>query len=345
MEGTMKAVAKIAPGPGLSFITAPIPKIGRRDVLIKVKAAAICGTDVHIYEWDDWSRKRITPPLIFGHEFCGDIVEVGEGVSSVKLGQFVSVETHITCGHCFYCRQGMGHVCETMKIIGVDRDGCFAEYVAVPETACWPWEIEVPAEIAAIQDPYGNAVHTALSADLVGADVLITGMGPIGLAAIPVAQLSGARRVFVTDVSEYRLALARKLGADYALNPKNEDPVTFIKDLTQGRGVDVLLEVSGNPGAIKQGFASLRKAGTASLLGIPSKPVEFDIANDIVFKSIVVKGINGRRIWDTWFKGQALLAKGVDLSKLITHKMPLEEIEKGLELMKAGECGKVILYP
>lgn len=341
----MKAVAKLTPGPGCALIDAPIPKVGAGEVLIKVKAAAICGTDVHIYEWDDWAKKRINPPLIFGHEFCGDVVETGDGVKSLAVGRFVSVETHITCGHCFYCRQGMGHICETMKIIGVDRDGCFAEYVAVPETACWPWEIDVPVEIAAIQDPYGNAVHTALSADLVGADVLITGMGPIGLAAIPVAKLSGARRVFVTDISPYRLNLALTLGADYAVNPKLEDPVALVKGLTQGRGADVLLEMSGNPGAIKQGFAALRKAGVASILGIPSKPVEFDIANDIVFKSIEVKGINGRRIWDTWYKGQALLAKGVDLSKLITHSMPLSEIEKGLELMMAGECGKVILYP
>lgn len=341
----MKAVAKLTSGPGCALIEAPIPKVGAGEVLIKVKAAAICGTDVHIYEWDDWARKRINPPLIFGHEFCGDVVETGDGVKSLAVGRFVSVETHITCGHCFYCRQGMGHICETMKIIGVDRDGCFAEYVAVPETACWPWEIDVPVEIAAIQDPYGNAVHTALSADLVGADVLITGMGPIGLAAIPVAKLSGARRVFVTDISPYRLNLALTLGADYAVNPKLEDPVALVKGLTQGRGADVLLEMSGNPGAIKQGFAALRKAGVASILGIPSKPVEFDIANDIVFKSIEVKGINGRRIWDTWYKGQALLAKGVDLSKLITHSMPLSEIEKGLELMMAGQCGKVILYP
>ena len=345
MDGTMKAVAKLEPGHGCELVRVPIPTISRREVLIKVKAAAICGTDVHIYEWDDWAQKRIKTPLIFGHEFCGEIVEAGESVTSVKVGQVVSIETHITCRHCYYCRQGMGHICETMKIIGVDRDGCFAEYVSVPDSACWPWEIEVPDEIAAIQDPYGNAVHTALSADLVGADVLITGMGPIGLAAIPVSKLSGAKRVFVTDVSEYRLELARKLGADVVINPKKEDPVAIIKGMTQGRGADVLLEMSGNPSAIKQGFSSLRKAGVACILGIPSKPVEFDIANDIVFKSIVVKGINGRRIWDTWYKGQALLAKGVDLNKLITHKMPLEEIKTGLELMAAGECGKVILYP
>lgn len=345
VEGTMRAVAKLKPGQGCSLIDAPIPGIRRGEVLVKVKAAAICGTDVHIYEWDEWSQKRIKTPLIFGHEFCGDVVEVGDGVTSLKKGQFVSIETHINCGHCFYCRQGMGHICETMQIIGVDRNGCFAEYVAVPETACWTWDISVSAEIAAVQDPYGNAVHTALAQDLVGADVFITGMGPIGLAAIPVAKLSGAKTVFVTDVSEYRLDLARKLGADFAINPKEKDPVALIRQMTGGRGADVLLEMSGNPAAIKQGFAALRKAGKAALLGIPSKPVEFDMANDIIFKSIEVRGINGRRIWDTWYKGQALLAKGLDLSKLITHRMPLEDIEKGLELMIAGECGKVILYP
>lgn len=345
MEGTMRAVAKLKPGQGCSLISAPIPPVKRGEVLIKVKAAAICGTDVHIYEWDEWSQKRIHTPLIFGHEFCGDVVEVSAGVTSIEVGQFVSVETHVNCGHCYYCRQGMGHICETMKIIGVDRDGCFAEYVAVPESACWTWDIPVWPEIAAIQDPYGNAVHTALAQDLAGADVLITGMGPIGLAAIPVAKFSGAKRVFATDISEYRLELAREMGADLAINPKQEDPVELVRKLTGGRGADVLLEMSGSLSAIKQGFAALRKAGKAALLGIPSKPVEFDIANEIIFKSIEVRGINGRRIWDTWYKGQALLAKGVDLNKLITHRMPLVDIEKGLELMKAGECGKVILYP
>ena len=346
MRGEMRAIAKTSPSPGAEKVVVPIPQPGRGEVLIKVRATAICGTDVHIYEWDQWSQGRVVTPRIFGHEFCGDVVEVGEGVSKVKVGQFVSAETHTACGHCFYCLTGQAHICREAKIVGIDRDGCFAEYVVLPEFNCWIWDIEIPDEVAAIQDPFGNAVHTALATDLAAKTVLITCMGPIGLCAISVAKRSGAAEVYVTDVSEYRLDLARKLGADLAINPIEEDPIAAVRDATGGLGADVLLEMSGNPTAIRQGFQALRKAGFASLLGIPSKPMEIDLANDIIFRSLTVQGINGRRMFDTWYQARALLKAGIDIMPVITHRMSLwDDLDKGMELMMSGKCGKVILYP
>lgn len=346
MRGEMRAIAKTSPSPGAEKVVVPIPQPGRGEVLIKVRATAICGTDVHIYEWDQWSQGRVATPRIFGHEFCGDVVEVGEHVTKVRVGQFVSAETHTACGRCFYCLTGQAHICREGKIVGVDRDGCFAEYVVLPEFNCWIWDIDIPDEVAAIQDPFGNAVHTALATDLAAKTVLITGMGPIGLCAISVAKRSGATEVYVTDVSEYRLDLARKLGADLAINPTEEDPVAAVRDATGGLGADVLLEMSGNPRAIRQGFQALRKAGFASLLGIPSKPMEIDLANDIIFRSLTVQGINGRRMFDTWYQARALLKAGIDIMPVITHRMSLwDDLDKGMELMMSGKCGKVILYP
>jgi threonine 3-dehydrogenase len=346
MRGEMRAISKTRPEPGAEQIVAPIPQPGVGEVLVRVRATAICGTDVHIYEWDPWSQARVNTPRIFGHEFCGDVVEVGEGVTKVEKGQFVSVETHTACGKCFYCLTGLAHICQDAKIMGIDRDGCFAEYVVVPEFNCWIWDIDISDEVAAIQDPFGNAVHTTLATDLVGKTVLITGMGPIGLCAISVAKAAGATEVYVTDVSDYRLDLARKLGADLAINPKREDPVAAVRKATGGVGADVLLEMSGNPSAIVQGFDALRKAGFASLLGIPSEPIKLDLANAIVFKSATVQGINGRRMFETWFQARSLLKAGLDITPVITHRMSLwDDFDKGMELMISGQCGKVILYP
>ncbi|OPZ64940.1 MAG: L-threonine 3-dehydrogenase [Firmicutes bacterium ADurb.Bin506] len=346
MQGTMRAMAKMSPSPGAELIEVPIPRPGKGEVLIKVRATAICGTDVHIYEWDKWAQDRIRTPRIFGHEFCGDVVEVGPGVERIKPGQFVSIETHTACGHCFFCQTGEAHICADAKIVGVDIDGCFAEYVVMPEFNCWIWDIDIPDEIAAIQDPLGNAVHTAFATSLSAKTVLITGMGPIGLCAIKVAKAAGATAVFVTDVSDYRLDLARKLGADLAINPKVEDPVAAVRAATDGLGADVLLEMAGNPAAITQGLRSLRKAGFASLLGIPSAPMEIDLAKDVIFRSLTLQGINGRRMFDTWYKSRALLKAGLDVSPVITHKFSLwEGFHKGMELMMAGKCGKVILIP
>lgn len=346
MRGTMRAMAKTSPARGAEMIEAPIPSPGRGEVLVRVRATAICGTDVHIYEWDKWSQGRVKTPRIFGHEFCGDVVEVGEGVNRIKQGQFVSIETHTACGHCFYCLTGEAHICREAKIVGVDIDGCFAEYVVVPEFNCWIWDIDIPDEVAAIQDPFGNAVHTAFATSLSAKTVLITGMGPIGLCAIRVAKAAGATAVYVTDVSEYRLELARKLGADMAINPMNEDPVKAILEATDGIGADVLLEMAGNPSAIRQGLKSLRKAGFASLLGIPSAPLEIDLANDVIFRSLTLQGINGRRMFDTWYTARALLKAGLDITPVITHKMSLwDDFHHGMELMISGQCGKVILVP
>lgn len=336
---------KPTPGPGVVKAEVPIPRIGPREVLIKVLTTAICGTDVHIYNWDEWSAGRIKPPRIPGHEFYGEVVETGKDVTMAKVGEMVSVEGHFTCGQCYFCRTGQGHICQNVQIVGIDRDGSFAEYVAVPEENLWKWDFDVDPEVAAIQDPFGNAVHTALATDLVGKNVVIVGAGPIGLCAVPIARKAGAARIYVTDVNDYRLGLAKTLGADMTINAKREDPVQVVLDDTRGFGVDVMLEMSGHEEAIRQGFKMLRKGGFASLLGIPSKPVEIDLADAIIFKGATVQGINGRRMYDTWYKAMALLRSGLDITPVITHRFSLDDFETGMGFMKSGNAGKVILYP
>ena len=345
MTGEMRAIIKPTAGPGAAMTRVPIPGVGPRDVLVKVKATAICGTDIHIYNWDPWSQSRIHPPRVFGHEFCGEVVEVGPQVRSTAPGDFVSAETHITCGVCFHCRTGKGHICQNVEIIGVDRDGCFAEYITVPEENIWKVAPDVPVEIAAIHDPLGNAVHTVFSADVAANTVAIIGVGPIGLCAIPISRMAGATRVFVTDVNEYRLDLARKLGADVVVNSRREDPVKVMMDTTGGMGVDVVLEMSGHPDGIRQGLAALRKGGQMSLLGLPSRPVEIDLADAVIFKGAILKGISGREMFATWYRVAALLRAGLDVSTVITHRFPLDDFEKAMELARSGNCGKIVLYP
>ena len=346
MTGTMLAVLKGAPEPGCTVTRVPIPGLGPRDVLVRVKAASICGTDLHIVSWDKWAQGRIRPPLVFGHEFCGEVEQVGAAVTQTEVGAFVSVEGHIADGTCYQCRTGNAHICENVSIVGVDRPGCFAEYVAVPETNVYPMDPGISIEVAAIQDPFGNAVHTTLSGDIVGLSVAVVGSGPIGCCAVAVAKAAGARSVFATDIRPYRLALAARMGADRVIDTTKEDAVAVVKGETQGKGVDVVLEMSGHPDGVKQAFKMLRSGGRASLLGIPSQPVSLDLAEDIIFKGATVLGINGRRMWQTWYQGQALLRSGkVDLRPLITHTLPLAEIDKGMELLRAGEAAKIILYP
>jgi threonine 3-dehydrogenase len=346
MTGEMTAVLKPAPAPGLEITRVPIPGLGPRDVLVKVRAASICGTDLHIVAWDKWAQGRIRPPLVFGHEFCGEVVKMGAAVTQTEVGAYVSVEGHLADGTCYQCKTGNGHICENVQIVGVDRPGCFAEYVAVPETNVYPMDQDVPIEVAAIQDPFGNAVHTTLSGDVAGLSVAIVGAGPIGCCAVAVARAAGARQVFITDIRPYRLALATRMGADRVLDSTREDAVAAIKAETGGHGADVVLEMSGHPDGVRQAFKMLRAGGRISLLGIPSQPVTLDLAEDIIFKGASVLGINGRRMWQTWYQGQALLrSKKVDLLPLITHKLPLAEIEQGLELLRAGEAAKIILYP
>jgi threonine 3-dehydrogenase len=342
----MTAVVKPAPAPGLEVTVVPIPALGPRDVLIKVKAASICGTDLHIRSWDAWAQRRIRPPLVFGHEFCGEVVEVGSAVTQAEAGAFVSVEGHIADGTCFQCKTGNSHICENVSIVGVDRPGCFAEYVAIPETNVYPMDRSIPPEVAAIQDPFGNAVHTTLSGEVAGASVAVVGSGPIGCCAVAVAKAAGARAVFATDVRPYRLDLARRMGADVVIDASAEDPVARVLGETRGQGADVVLEMSGHPDGVRQAFRMLRRGGRISLLGIPSQPVALDLAEDVIFKGATVHGINGRRMWQTWYQAQALLRSGkVDLAPLITHTLPLREIEKGMALLRDGQAAKVILYP
>jgi threonine 3-dehydrogenase len=346
MTGTMTAVVKPSAAPGLIVTTAPIPGLGPRDVLIKVRAASICGTDLHIQDWDPWAQGRIHPPLIFGHEFCGDGVETGPAVTQTSRGSFVAVEGHIADLTCYQCRTGNSHICENLLIVGVDRPGCFAEYVCIPETNVYPLDKSISPEVAAILDPFGNAVHTTLSGEIAGLAVAVVGSGPIGCCAVAVARAAGAKMVFASDVRAYRLDLARRMGADRVIDATQEDPVSVVRRETQGHGADVVLEMSGHADGVRQGFKMLRRGGRISLLGIPSQPVALDLAEDIVFKGATVLGINGRRIWQTWYQGQALLQSGkVDLSPLITHTLPLKKIGEAMELLRKGEAAKVILHP
>jgi threonine 3-dehydrogenase len=342
----MKAVVKKEPGPGVEYMEVPVPKPGSRDVLVRVIATSICGTDLHIYKWDPWSESRIKPPRIIGHEFVGEIVEVGREVKAVRAGDYVTAETHIACGHCITCRTGQAHICLNLEILGIDRDGSFAEYIVIPEENAWVTDRSIPPEIATIQEPLGNAVHATLIEDITGKSVAVFGCGPIGLFSIAVARASGAEKIFAVEVNPLRLSLAEKMGAHYTINPLDKDPVAFIMDETSGYGVDVFLEMSGAEEAIKRGMKVVRKGGRVSFLGIPPGPVSFDFSEDIVFKGIRMYGINGRLMYDTWFKVKSLLERDdFDLSPVITHKYPLSEIHRAMALIENKEAAKVVLYP
>ncbi|MFD1018263.1 L-threonine 3-dehydrogenase [Thalassobacillus hwangdonensis] len=342
----MKAIVKHHRGEGAELREVPVPSIGDQDVLIKVKATSICGTDVHIYNWDDWSASRVNPPYVFGHEFAGEVVEVGSKVTNYKKGDYVSAETHLVCGHCPQCLTGKFHICENTEIIGVDTQGCFAEYVALPEQNLWRNPADMPTDIASVQEPMGNAVHTVLNGDVAGKSVAIIGCGPIGLMAVGVAKAAGASQVLAFDLNPYRLELAEKMGATALINSAEENPVEKANALTNGHGVDVVCEMSGHPVAMDQGFKMITNGGRMSILSLPTQPVKIDVTNDIVFKGIEVQGITGRKMYETWQQVSRLLqSKQVDLSPMITHHLPLEDFEKGFELMNQGKCGKVVLHP
>ncbi|WP_230129593.1 L-threonine 3-dehydrogenase [Bacillus sp. CECT 9360] len=346
MNGKMKALLKHHSGYGAELQMVDIPKISDEEVLIKVKATSICGTDVHIYTWDEWSQSRVKPPYVFGHEFSGVVIEVGSKVSSVTAGDFVSAETHLVCGTCPQCLTGQYHICKHTQIIGVDTQGCFAEYVALPAGNLWKNPKEMPYDVASIQEPMGNAVHTVLSGEVVGKTIAIIGCGPIGIMAAGVAKAAGAALVIAFDVNDYRLDLAKQMGATTIVNSMKEDPLKVVEDLTGGNGVDVVCEMSGHPQAINQGFKMVTNGGRVSILSLPVKPVEINITEDIVFKGINVHGITGRQMFKTWQQVSSLLASGqVDVKPMITHHFPLEDFEKGFELMIKGECGKVVLQP
>jgi threonine 3-dehydrogenase len=346
MAATMKALRKMQAAKGLQMDTVAVPSIGPTDVLVRVKTASICGTDLHIYGWDRWSQGRIKPPLTLGHEFCGTVERVGDEVRAVKAGDFVSAEMHLNCGHCRQCRLGQAHICQNLRIIGIDQDGAFAEFVKIPASNIWKLDAEIPEHYGAILDPLGNAVHTVLAGPIAGQTVLVTGCGPIGLMSIAVAKACGSSTVFATETNEKRRAMAKKMGADVVLNPAAEDAVAKILAETGGTGVDALLEMSGNPTAIQQGFKALRAGGRASLLGIPTENVPLDLVNDVIFKGATVQGIYGRRMYETWVQMTALLKAGrLNLEPLFGERASLDKFENAFTLLQGGLAGKVLLYP
>lgn len=346
MSATMKALRKTQAGRGLQIEQVPVPVAGPTDVLVRVKATSICGTDLHIYGWDRWSQGRIKPPVTLGHEFCGVVERIGEEVTAVKAGDFVSAEMHLNCGHCHQCRLGEAHICQSLRIIGIDIDGAFAEFVKIPATNIWKLERSIPEHYGAILDPLGNAVHTVLAGPIAGQSVLVTGCGPIGLMSIAVAKACGSSTVFATETNEHRRKLAKEMGADFVLNPAAEDPVKKILEATGGTGVDALLEMSGNPNAIHQGFHALRAGGRASLLGIPTENVPLDLVQDVIFKGATVQGIYGRRMYNTWVQMTALLKAGrVNLQPLFGERMALENFEAAFAKLNSGLAGKILMYP
>src|SRR5262245_4363654 len=318
MANTMLAVVKPEAAPGADVREVKIPKFGRTDVLVKVKVASICGTDLHIYEWDRWAQRRIHPPLIPGHEFCGEVVAFGDEVTTVKEGDFVSAEMHVACGKCLQCRTGEAHICQNVKIIGVDADGAFAEYVVIPESNIWKLDPAIPIEYASILDPLGNAVHSVLAGEIAAKTVAITGCGPIGLFSIAVAHAVGASQVFAIETNAHRRSIASKMKADFVLDPASEDVTAAVLDRTGGLGVDVVLEMAGQPKAIRTAFDIVRRGGRISLLGLTSKPISLNFSEDIIFKGVTIQGINGRRMYQTWYQMTALLKAGkLDLHSAI----------------------------
>jgi threonine 3-dehydrogenase len=337
----MKALVKKSAGKGLEMEEVPVPEIGGNDLLVKVTKAAICGTDLHIWNWDEWSQKTVKPPMITGHEFVGRIVAIGANVRGYKIGERVSGEGHIVCGVCRSCRAGRRHLCTNTVGIGVNRDGCFAEYLSLPAGNAWHVHPRISSEIASFLDPLGNATHSALSFDLVGEDVLITGAGPIGVMAAAICRHCGAQRIVVTDLNDYRLGLAAKMGATMTVNVKR----TSIEEARKKLGIigfDIGLEMSGSGSAFESMLENMYHGGRIALLGIlpNSTGIRWD---QVIFKGLIIKGIYGREIFETWYKMQTMLQSGLDVSPVLTHRFPLSDFRKGFEAMQSGDCGKVVL--
>jgi threonine 3-dehydrogenase len=338
----MKALAKLHAEPGIWMTDAEKPEYGYNDLLIKIKKTAICGTDVHIYKWDEWSQQTIPVPMVVGHEYVGEVAAMGDGVRGFELGDRVSGEGHITCGHCRNCRAGRRHLCRNTVGVGVNRPGAFAEYLVIPAENAFKLPDDISDDLAAIFDPFGNAVHTALAFDLVGEDVLITGAGPIGIMAAAVARHVGARHVVITDVNPYRLELATKMGATRAVDVSKEKLKDVMNELGMKEGFDVGLEMSGVPSAFSQMLETMNHGGKIAMLGIPPQSVAIDW-NQVIFKGLTIKGIYGREMFETWYKMASLLQSGLDLSPILTHHLPVDEFEKGFEIMISGQSGKVVL--
>ena len=342
MQNQMKALVKSRPEPGLWMEHVPVPEPGKSDVLIKVRKSAICGTDVHIWKWDEFSARTVPVPMVVGHEFVGEIVDMGAAATKYRIGQRVSGEGHIVCGTCRNCRAGRGHLCRNTKGVGVNRPGSFAEYLCIPESNVVPIPEEIPDEIAAIFDPFGNAVHTALSFDLVGEDVLVTGAGPIGIMGALVAQNVGARKVVITDINPYRLDLARKMGVQHVVDVSRQQLRDVMDDIGMTEGFDVGLEMSGASAAMQQMIARMNNGGKVALLGIA--PTEFPVDwNTVIFKMLHIKGIYGREMYETWYKMIALVQSGLDVSGLITHRISIDDFEQGFAAMISGNSGKVVM--
>ncbi|HEX7013042.1 MAG TPA: L-threonine 3-dehydrogenase [Steroidobacteraceae bacterium] len=338
----MKALVKAHRAPGIELQDIPRPEPGPNDVLIRVKRSAICGTDIHIYNWDAWAQKTIPVPMAVGHEYCGVIVEVGSEVSGFAPGDRVSGEGHITCGYCRNCRAGRRHLCRNTVGVGVNRPGCFAEYVVIPAFNAFKLPAAIDDEIASILDPLGNAVHTALAFDVVGEDVLITGAGPIGIMATAIVRFIGARNVVITDVNDYRLELARKMGATLALNVTRDSLDDAMKQLGMQEGFDVGLEMSGNASALRDMLRTMHHGGSIAMLGIPPHEVAIDW-NEVILKGLTIKGIYGRQMFETWYKMASLLQSGLDVRPVITHRFPYTEYQQAFEVMGRGQSGKVVM--
>lgn len=344
---TMRAVVKDRPAPGASLQEIPLPQLQPDQVLVRVEAASICGTDLHIYQWDGWAARRIRPPLVFGHEVSGYVVQRGAAVTNhLPEGALVSAETHLHCGHCYQCRTGQGHVCRNMTILGVDVAGTFAEYVAIPAANAWVNPPGIDPAVAAVQEPLGNAVHAVSAADVAGRTVLVTGCGPIGVMSIAVARAFGARKIIASEPVEFRRRMALRMGAHRIVDPTDEDLMAVVEAETEGEGVDVLLEMSGHPRALEEGLKATKPAGFAALLGLTPADLRLDLTNLVILRGLTLYGVAGRRMFDTWYRARALLESGaVDLGSLVTHHYPLAEFEEAFATVASGQSGKVVLLP
>ena len=338
----MKALVKRESTPGLWLEDVPLPEIGINDVLIKVDRTGICGTDLHIYNWDDWAQKTIPVPMVVGHEFVGEIVETGSNVSDFDAGDIVSGEGHVVCGRCRNCFAGRRHLCADTKGIGVNRPGAFAEYISLPMTNVWKHSADINLDMAALFDPFGNAVHTALSFPVLGEDVLITGAGPIGIMAVAICQYAGARSIVITDVNPYRLKLAKTMGATRCVNVLEEKIEDVQSELHIREGFDVGLEMSGNPDAFRSLLSNMCHGGKIAMLGIPSEEIAIDW-NTVVFNMLTIKGIYGREMYETWYKMTVMLEGGLDISHVLTHRFPVDEFQQAFDIMNSGQSGKIIL--
>jgi threonine 3-dehydrogenase len=338
----LRTLSKTKREPGIWMVDSPRPAVGHNDVLIRVKKTAICGTDMHIFNWDDWSQKTIPVPMTVGHEYVGVVEAMGQEVRGLQVGQRVSGEGHIVCGHCRNCRAGRRHLCRNTQGVGVNRPGAFADYLVIPAENAFPIPDDIPDDIASILDPFGNAAHTALSFDLVGEDVLITGAGPIGIMAAAIARHVGARHVVITDMNDYRLALATKMGASRAVNVSRENLKDVMRELGMVEGFDVGMEMSGVPSAFRQMLDTMNHGGKIAMLGIPPSEAAIDWTQ-VIFKGLVIKGVYGREMFETWYKMIAMLQSGLDLSPMVTHRFDVREYLKGFETMGSGKSGKVVL--